>query len=134
PARLAALHAELGAPGRLPVGEPASLSVPRAQYEAYRATAQFVSADGRVVQFEAALRAGGQQSTQAMNATPLIRDTVTAAAARSGAVQSGVAGEAAALYDISTTANHDLRVIVPIAVLAIGLLLALVLRSLVAPL
>jgi putative drug exporter of the RND superfamily len=49
-------------------------------------------------------------------------------------VQSGVAGEAAASYDISTTANHDLRLIVPIAIIAIGLLLALVLRSLVAPL
>jgi RND superfamily putative drug exporter len=49
-------------------------------------------------------------------------------------VESGLAGEAAALYDVSTTANHDLLVIVPIAVLAIGLLLALVLRSLMAPL
>ncbi len=134
PAQLVSLHARLGAPGRLPVREPASLGVPRAQYDAYRALAQFVSADGRIVQFAAALRAGGQQSTQALNATPAIRDTVASAAARSGAIDSGVAGEAAALYDISTTANHDLRVIVPIAVLAIGLLLALVLRSLVAPL
>ncbi len=134
PARFAALHAKLGAPGGLPVREPTSLGVPRVQYDAYRATAQFVSADGRIVQFAGALRAGGQESTQAMNATPAIRDAVASAAARSGAVQSGVAGEAAALYDISTTANHDLRVIVPIAVLAIGLLLALVLRSLVAPL
>ncbi|HSC03107.1 MAG TPA: MMPL family transporter [Solirubrobacteraceae bacterium] len=134
PARLVALHAELGAPGRLPVREPAGVAVPRAEYDAYRAVAQFVSADGRIVQFAAALRAGGQQSTQAMNATPAIRDTVAAAALRSGAVESGVAGEAAALHDISTTANHDLRLIVPIAVLAIGLLLALVLRSLAAPL
>jgi putative drug exporter of the RND superfamily len=134
PAQFSRLHAQLGAPGRLPVREPASLGVPRAQYDAYRALAQFVSADGRVVQFAATLRAGGQQSTQAMKATPAIRDAVSAAATQSGAVDSGVAGEAAALYDISTTANHDLRVIVPIAVLAIGLLLAVVLRSLVAPL
>jgi RND superfamily putative drug exporter len=134
PARYAQLHAELGAPGRLPLREPASLAVPAAEYDAYRATSQFVSANGRIVQFEAALAAGSQQSTQAMNATPEIRDAVSAAATKSGAVQSGVAGEAAALYDISTTANHDLRLIVPIAVLAIGLLLALVLRSLVAPL
>jgi putative drug exporter of the RND superfamily len=134
PAQLSRLHAQLGPPGELAVGESPSLGVPRAQYEAYRATAQFVSADGRIVQFAAELTAGGQQSTQAMNATPAIRDTVASAAASSGAVDSGVAGEAAALYDVSTTANHDLRVIVPIAVLAIGLLLALVLRSLVAPL
>jgi putative drug exporter of the RND superfamily len=134
PAQLTRLHGQLGPPGRLPVREPASLGVPRMQYDAYRAVAQFVSADGRIVQFAAELTAGSQQSTQAMNATPAIRDAVSAAATRSGAVDSGVAGEAAALYDISTTADHDLRVIVPIAVLAIGLLLALVLRSLVAPL
>jgi putative drug exporter of the RND superfamily len=134
PAQFTRLHAELGPPGRLPLREPAGLGVARAQYEAYRATSQFVSPDGRIVQFEATLTAGGQTSTQAMNATPVIRDTVAQAAVHSGAVQSGLAGEAAALYDISDTANHDLRVIVPIAVLAIGLLLALVLRSLVAPL
>jgi RND superfamily putative drug exporter len=134
PARYAQLHAKLGPPGRLPLREPASVAVPPAVYDAYRATSQFVSANGRIVQFEASLVAGSQTTTQALNATPAIRAAVSAAAARSGAVQSGVAGEAAALYDISTTANHDLRLIVPIAVLAIGLLLALVLRSLVAPL
>jgi putative drug exporter of the RND superfamily len=134
PARYAKLHTQLGPPGDLPVREPAGLGVPRADYDAYRATAQFVSGSGEIVQFEAALAAGSQQSTQAMNATPGIRAVVGQAAARSGAERSGVAGQAAASYDISTTADHDLRVIVPIAVLAIGLLLALVLRSLVTPL
>jgi RND superfamily putative drug exporter len=69
-----------------------------------------------------------------MNATPAIRDSVATAARRSGAEASGLAGEATAIYDISTTANHDLVVIVPVAILAIALLLALVLRSLIAPL
>jgi RND superfamily putative drug exporter len=45
-----------------------------------------------------------------------------------------VAGEAAALYDVSTTSNHDLLKIIPVAIVAIALLLAVVLRSLVAPL
>jgi len=134
PARYAQLHAELGPPGRLPVREPASLTVLRADYNAYRASSQYISRDGRIVQFEASLAAGSEQSTAAMSATPTIRDVVTQAASRSGAAQSGVAGEAAASYDISTTANHDLWLIVPIAIFAIGLLLALVLRSLVAPL
>jgi putative drug exporter of the RND superfamily len=134
PARYAQLQAELGPPGRLPVREPVSLNVRRSDYNAYRASSQFISADGKVVQFEASLTAGSQQSTQAMSAMPTIRHVVTQAANRSRAVQSGVAGEAAASYDISTTANHDLRLIVPIAIVAIGLLLALVLRSLVAPL
>jgi putative drug exporter of the RND superfamily len=134
PAELARLHAMLGPPQRLPVSKPVGVAVPTATYNAYRATAQFVSADGRTMQFEAALAAGTQGSTAAMNATPAVRAAVEKAAAASGATDSGVAGEAAAVYDISTTANHDLRTIIPIAVIAIALLLALVLRSLVAPL
>ena len=51
-----------------------------------------------------------------------------------GATASGVAGEAPALYDVSSISDSDLIHIVPIAIIAIGLLLALVLRSLVAPL
>ena len=133
-ARYAQLATQLGPPGRLPPTEPAGLRVSTADYNAYRASAQFVGADGRTIQFEAGLTAGPQQSTQAMNATPAVRAAVVAAAAKSGAIDSGVAGEAAASYDVSTTANHDLVVIVPVAILSIGLLLALVLRSLVAPL
>jgi RND superfamily putative drug exporter len=45
-----------------------------------------------------------------------------------------VAGEAAALNDISSISTSDLKHIIPVAILAIGILLALVLRSLVAPL
>ena len=51
-----------------------------------------------------------------------------------GAADSGVGGEAPALYDISSISNNDLVRVIPIAILAIGILLALVLRSLVAPL
>jgi RND superfamily putative drug exporter len=134
PSGFAQLHARLGAPASLPPVEPHGAAVPAAEYNAYRASAQFVSADGRTVQFQASLAAGGQQSTAAMNATPGVRTVVGTAARASGATASGLAGQAAALYDVSSTANHDLISIIPIAVLAIGLLLALVLRSLVAPL
>ncbi|MGH3223140.1 MAG: MMPL family transporter [Streptosporangiaceae bacterium] len=133
-AQYAHLHAELGPAAALPPREPAALTVPAADYDAYRATSQYVSGDGQIIQFEATLKAGGQQTTAALNATPAIRATVTAAAKASGATDSGVAGEAASLYDVSSASNHDLTVIIPVAVLAIGLLLALVLRSLVAPL
>ena len=128
------LHAELGPPERLPVAEPAAGHVPASLYNAYRAAGVFVSVDGRTIQFEAALVAGSQDTTGALNATPHIRTVVARAAAASGATQNGVAGEAAAVYDISSTANSDLAKIIPFAVVAIGLLLALVLRSLVAPL
>ena len=107
--------------------------MPRSVYDAYRATAQYVSPDGRTVQFLAGLRAGNQQSTAAMNATPAVRAAVTSAAQRSGATASGVAGQAAALYDVTQTADHDMVTVIPVAVLAIALLLGLVLRSLIAP-
>jgi RND superfamily putative drug exporter len=134
PPELTRLYDALGPPQRLPVLEPASIHIPPPLYNAYRATATFASADGHTVQFEAALAAGAQNTTAAMNATPEIRSVVGTAAARSGATASGVAGEAAAVYDISTTADNDLVKIIPVAIVAIGLLLALVLRSLVAPL
>lgn len=134
PATYAHLHAELGNPATLPTLEPANLAVPRSLYDAYRATALFVSPQGTVVQFEASLRAGGQQTTAAMDATPRVRAVLAQAARVSGATANGVAGEAASLYDVSSASNHDLVHIVPVAVVAIGILLALVLRSLVAPL
>ena len=128
-----AARTELGSPQGLPLAEPASLRMPRSTYDAYRASAQYVSENGQIVQFLAGLRAGSQTSTPAMDATPAVRAAVAAAARRSGAVTSGVTGQAAALYDVSTTANSDIVRIIPVAVLAIAVLLVIVLRSLVAP-
>jgi putative drug exporter of the RND superfamily len=128
------LHSVLGTPTALPATSDASGGVSSSLYDAYRASQLFVSKDGRTIQFEVALRVGGQQTTAALNATPKIRGVVAAAARRSGATASGVAGEAAALYDVSSTSNHDLLRVIPIAIIAIAILLALVLRSAVAPL
>jgi uncharacterized membrane protein YdfJ with MMPL/SSD domain len=133
PASYALAHRALGNPARLPLTEPASLRLPASTYDAYRVGAQYVSADGRTVRFAAQLKAGGQQSTAAMDATPAVRAAVTRAAWQTGATASGVTGQAAALYDVSSTANADLTRIIPVAVLAIAILLGLVLRSLVAP-
>ncbi|MGB9113573.1 MAG: MMPL family transporter [Acidimicrobiales bacterium] len=128
------LHSELGAPSSLPAVADPSAGVSKAMYDAYRASQLFVSKNGRTIQFEATLQVGGQQTTAALNATPRIRSLVAVAARRSGAIESGVAGEAAALYDVSSTSNHDLFRVIPIAIIAIAILLALVLRSAVAPL
>ena len=133
PAELVALHARLGPARDLPELPPSGLGVSVSEYNAYRATALFVSADGHTVQFEAGLRAGDPGSTAALDAVPSMRLAVASAARASGASASGVAGEAPALYDVSATSDADLGKIIPIAVLAIGLVLALVLRSLVAP-
>ena len=93
-----------------------------------------MSPDGHTIQFEAGLTAGDASSTAALNAVPSVRKALTAVQHSIGATASGVAGEAPALYDVSSISDTDLIHIVPIAIIAIGLLLALVLRSLVAPL
>jgi RND superfamily putative drug exporter len=86
------------------------------------------------VQYSAGLRAGDPGGTPALRAVPDIRATTSHVAASIGATDSGVGGEAPALYDISSISNSDLVRVIPIAILAIGVLLAIVLRSLVAPL
>ena len=135
PSELEALYSKLGPPADLPLAQPASDdSIPAAQYNAYRSLVQYVSTDGKTIQFLASLKAGSQDSTQALRVTPQVRTAVDRAATVSGAEASGVAGEAAAIFDVSSTSNHDLTTIIPIAILAIGVLLALVLRSLIAPL
>ncbi|MCL2418496.1 MAG: MMPL family transporter, partial [Conexibacteraceae bacterium] len=134
PAQLTTLYTKLGPPQKLAGAPPPVAGFTTPQLNAYRANASFVSANGEVIQFEASLAAGGQSTTAAMHATPHIRNVLTAAGHASGAHDTGVAGEAAAVYDINKTANHDLAVVVPVAIVAIGLLLAAVLRSAVAPL
>jgi len=133
-AEYAALHKAFGNPLRLAPLPPAGSRVSVQEYNAFRSSAAFVSGDGRTIQFLATLKVGDQASTTALQVTPQVRAVVATAAARAGASANGVAGEAAALYDVSNTSNHDLTRIVPIAILAIGILLSLVLRSLVAEL
>ena len=132
PSQFATLHARLGSPGSLGPTPPRGVTL--AAYNAYRSSVEYLGPTGRTIQFAATLRAGSQSSTAALQATPRIREIVAAAAHAAGATQNGVTGEAAALYDISATSNSDLLHIIPIAVLAIAILLALVLRSLVAEL
>jgi RND superfamily putative drug exporter len=134
PAELSSLHAGLGPAGSLPPVRPAISTLSPALYSAYRATAPLLSSNGLTVQFEANLAAGPASSTAAMAAIPAIRATLGRAARASGARAYGVAGEAAALADVSALSNRDLLHVVPLAALAIALLLGLVVRSLVAPL
>jgi len=134
PSEYASLHGLLGNPANLAPLEPPGLSVSTDAYNAYRATAVLVSPDGKTIQFEASLTAGDPGSTAAINAVPKIRNAVAAAQEASGSIASGAAGQAAALHDVSNASNSDLLHIIPVAIIAIGLLLALVLRSLVAPL
>ena len=58
PSQLSSLYSELGPPGKLPAAEPAGTPVPADQYELYRAEAQFISADGKTVQYYTSLQGG----------------------------------------------------------------------------
>jgi RND superfamily putative drug exporter len=135
PSQLSQLYAQLGDPAKLSPTEPASIAaqLPASSYNAYRSTAQFVSADGRTVQFYTTLAAGDPASTAAMQAMPAVRSAVAGVAHTVGATNNGVMGQASSAYDISNASNDDLLHIVPVVMLLIAILLALVLRSLVAP-
>ena len=141
PAEYTALHAALGS-GKLPATVPPvpaafAGKVTAAQwagaYQEYRATAQFVDAQGTTIQFQTGLTAGDPSSTAALNAVPALRAEATAVGTTLHATASGVGGEAPAFYDISQISNSDLAHVIPIAIIVIGVLLALVMRSLVAP-
>jgi RND superfamily putative drug exporter len=137
PDKIKQLYQKLGSPRELPQIYPAQLKnsgVSPATYQAYRQLANYISPNDKIVQYEVALAAGNPNSTAAMNATPAERDRISAVAKSSGATDSGLAGEAPALYDINHISNNDLVHVIPIAVVIIGVLLAILLRSLVAPL
>jgi putative drug exporter of the RND superfamily len=137
PAQYAGLCGALG-PAKLlppaPAGPLAGGRIPVQAYQLYRATGNFVSADGRTVQFSTGLRAGDPGGTTALHAVPAIRTETTKVQKSAGATASAVGGQAPILYDISSISTGDLKKVIPVAILTIGILLALVLRSLVAPL
>jgi len=134
-AQYAALHAAYGSPRALTAA--ADARVPRrklAAYQAYRASGSFVSVDGHTISFATSLTAGNPASTAAEEAVPAIRADAARAAAAAGAPESGVTGQAAVTYDVAQLSDSDLRTVIPIAIAVIAVLLALVMRSLVAPL
>jgi len=135
PVQYAELHAALGS-GPLPatLTGPLASKIPPGAYQLYRATQQFVSADGKTIQFETSLAAGDPSTTAALNAVPAVRAVAASVVPTLHATDYGVAGEAPAIYDISSISNSDLAHVIPIAIIVIGVLLALVMRSLVAPL
>jgi putative drug exporter of the RND superfamily len=134
-AQYAALDAAYGSPRALTAAE--DTQVPRAQfaaYQAYRASESYVSADGHTISFATSLTAGNPAGTAAEEAVPAIRADVARAARVAGASASGVTGQAAFTYDVAQLSDSDLRTVIPIAIAVIAVLLALVMRSLVAPL
>ena len=133
PGRLAALRATFGDPRALSAQPPPGSRGP-AVWAAYRAETQFISADGRTALFDAALAAGDPGSNAALRQVPAIRAAVAGVARDTGASAYGVAGQAPAAYDVSQASDRDLQHIFPVAIIVIAILLALLMRSLIAPL
>ncbi len=130
--QLTQLHATLGPARQLPP-VPTTTAVPPALYNAYRATGQLISPDGRTIQFSVAF-ASGDMSPLALESVPAMRSDVDRVGQAAGASASGVFGQIAFAYDVSHISSTDLARIIPIVAVLIALLLAIVLRSLVAPL
>ncbi len=133
PTQLSGLHATLGPALALPAVQAGAGSVSASLYNAYRSTEQFISPDGKTVQFYATLTAGDPSGTPAMQAIPSVRQAVAQVALATHATTSGVAGVAAFSADISDVSNSDILHVVPVVLLVIAILLAIVLRSLIAP-
>jgi RND superfamily putative drug exporter len=135
PQQYVSLHSLFGNATALPPtpSGPLPAGVPLAAYQVYRATAQYVSPDGRTIQFQTGLKAGDPSTTAAMTAVPAVRNVAGQLVKTLGATDYGVGGQAPAFYDISQISDNDLIHVVPIAIVVIGLLLIIVMRSLVAP-
>lgn len=134
PSRLGSLHSEFGDPRMLAAVQDGANRVSPILYDSYKAEFQYISANGKTVIFETTLAAGQPSSTAALHEVSAIRKEVASLGKEFGAVANGVAGQAPASYDISSASNSDLLRIVPLVVIIIGFLLAIVLRSSVAPL
>ena len=134
PGQLTTLHATLGGPAAIPAVPPPGNHIPPATWAAYGAETQFISPDGRTVLFDARLVAHDPTSNAALRQVPAIRAAVAAVARASGASAYGIAGDVPAAYDVGQVSDADLLRVFPVAITVIGLLLALVMRSLIAPL
>jgi RND superfamily putative drug exporter len=132
-AEITSLYQQLGAPNLLPPIPPPNLAISPSLYQAYRSTAQFISPDGRTVEFYGLLKAGASGSTSAASAVPAARSALAGVASSVGGSQSGLLSQDAFIYDISHISTSDLKKIVPVVLLIIAILLAILLQSLVAP-
>ena len=127
------LYALLGPPSSLPLVKPAELTIPASTYGQYRALSQFISEDGQTIEFFGVLSGGAPNTTEATNQIPLVRQNLASIASQYGAADYGVDSQDSFTYDINITSSQDLKKIIPIVLVLIALILAILLRSLVAP-
>ena len=99
------------------------------------ARARFVSADGGTARIDVVLTEN-PFATESLDAVPELRRLARDGAASAGLDPAGVlvGGDTAEAADTRTAGDRDSRVVLPLILLAIGVVLALLLRSLIAPL
>ena len=134
-AQYAALYAAYGSPRAIPASGAAR--VPRAKlaaYQSYRASGSYVSTDGRMHLVRHVARGGKRDPYRGGpdGARHPRRSRPRHAGHRR--LASGVTGQAAFTHDVAQLSDNDLRTVIPIAIAVIAVLLALVMRSLIAPL
>jgi RND superfamily putative drug exporter len=134
-AQYAALYSAYGPPRGLAASPGTALRAARLPaYQAYRASGSYVSADGDTVSFATSLAAGNATTPAAAQAVPAVRAAAARAARTAGATAFGVTGQAAFTFDVAQLSDRDLRTVIPIAIAVIAVLLAVAMRSLIAPL
>ena len=131
--QLTQLRTQLGPAQALPP-VPATNAVPVQLYNAYRATGQLISPDGRTIQFSAETNGGDTSSPSALDSVPGMRADLDRVGQAAGASATGLLGALEFSYDVAHISNSDLERIIPLVALLIAILLAAVMRSLVAPL
>ncbi len=96
---------------------------------------RFVSADGLAARIEVVLRVN-PYSEEALDVVPALRALARESAESAGLAADAVivGGDTAESYDTRTAGDRDSLVVLPLILLAIGVVLALLLRSLIAPL
>jgi RND superfamily putative drug exporter len=97
---------------------------------ATEALARFVSPDGRTVQYIAVEQGGAATPIKAI---PALRTLAVRSGAEAHTVAQGVFGIQPFAYDVNQLSSSDLWHIIPIVAVLIAILLAIVMRSLVAP-
>lgn len=98
-----------------------------------QAVSQFISPDGKTIQFYAISKAGAPGSSASVSATPANRTLVDAVAHSVNAKSGAIYSSDAIGYDIDHIATSDLEKIIPVVLIIIAILLAILLKSLVAP-
>ncbi len=104
-------------------------------WEQPEAAARFISADGRTARIDLALTMN-PYAEESLDAIAELRDLARASASAAG-LSSGdvlIGGATAEFADARDAGNRDNMIVLPIILLAIGIVLALLLRSLLAPL